>query len=191
MDINDAIKRRRTIRQFKQEKVSKKNLIQLLEAARLAPCASNNQKIRFMVIESEDKVKDVFDQTAWGGHVKPRRQPQWGKTAPLTFILVTAPSDTGQLSAVDAGAAIQNMMLKATGMGHGCCWIGAFKADKVAEILELSRGTKPLFLLAVGVPAEAPLQEDIGKDGDTKYYLDKNNCLHVPKYTVDAVTTWV
>ena len=191
MDINDAIKRRRTIRQFQQEKVNKSDIIELLEVARLAPCGGNMQKIRFMVIETEDTVKKVFEQTAWGGHVKPKRNPEWGKTAPLTFLLVTAPATTGQIGAVDAAAAIQNMMLKATAIGLGCCWIGAFKADKVAEVLELPSEIKPLFLLAIGVPAESPLQEDIEAGDDIKYYLDDNNCLHVPKYTVDAITSWV
>ncbi len=191
MDVKDAIRRRRTIRQFKQEKVGKESIMKLIDAARFAPCGGNMQKLRFMVIEKEETVKKIFEQTVWGGHVKPRRNPEWGVSAPLSFILVTSPVNAGQVAVADAGAAIENMLLQAVGMGLGCCWIGAFKVDNVAEILQLSKDLKPVFLLAIGVPAESPLQEDIKEGDDVKYYLDDNNCLHVPKYTVDSITTWI
>ena len=191
MNVNDAIKKRRSIRRFKQEKVSRVSLRELLDSARLASSGGNMQKLRYIVIETEDIVKKVFEQTAWGGHVKPKRNPEWGVSAPLTFILLTASDPTGLLAVADASAAIQNMQLKATAMGLGCCWIGAFKAENVSEILELPEDIKPVFLLAIGVPDESPLQEDIENGDDTKYYLDDDDRLHVPKLTVDSLTQWV
>jgi hypothetical protein len=48
-----------------------------------------------------------------------------------------------------------------------------------------------LYLLAVGYPDESPVMENIQADAPTKYFLDKNNRLHVPKYTINAITKWI
>ena len=49
---------------------------------------------------------------------------------------------------------------------------------------------KTLYLVALGVPDESPVMENIKEGDSAKYYLDKNDVLHVPKYTVNALTTW-
>ena len=52
-------------------------------------------------------------------------------------------------------------------------------------------GLQVRYLLAVGYPAELyPVQDEIGPDGNPDYYLDAEDRLHVPKYTVDALTEW-
>jgi FMN reductase [NAD(P)H] len=191
MNTKEAIEKRRTIRRFKQELVTDNEIRELLNAARLASCGGNMQRIRFKAIKNIDIVKKIFDETAWGGLVKPNRNPEWGENAPLSFILLTGPEKGGTLIHADAGAAIENMQLCATEMGIGCCWIGAFKKEPVSEIVSLPEGREALYLVAVGYPDESPVKEDIDTNGSPKYYLDDNDCLHVPKYTVDALTDWI
>jgi len=190
MNIKEAIRKRRTVRRFKQKAVSNNEIIELLNAGRLASCGGNMQRIRYIVIKSQDLVKKVFDETAWAALVKPKRNPEWGRNAPLLFVLLTASIKDGNLIHADAGAAIGNMQLCATDIGLGCCWIGAFKKKTVSKILSLPEDREALYLLAVGYPDESPIQEDIDADGSPEYYLDDNDCLHVPKYTVDALSEW-
>ena len=191
MKTKEAIEKRRTIRRFKQKSVSNDEIRELLDAARLASSGGNMQQIRFHVIQKNDVVKQVFDTTLWAAFVKPNRTPEWGKNAPLSFILLTGPENAGSLICADAGAAIENMQLCATEMGVGCCWIGSFGKEKVSTILSLPEDMEALYLLAVGYPDESPIQEDIDINGSPKYYLDEDDCLHVPKYTVDALTEWI
>ena len=191
MNIKEAIKNRRTVRQFKQDMVKDDEVRELLDAARLASCGGNMQRIRYIVIHSREIVQKVFDTTAWANLVKPKRTPVWGKNAPLMFILLTGPSNPGAIVHADAGAAIENMQLCAVEHGLGCCWIASFDKKRISEILSLPRYREPLYLLAVGYPNEEPIQEDINTDGSPEYYLDDNDRLHVPKYTVDALTKWV
>ena len=66
----------------------------------------------------------------------------------------------------------------------------SFSYREVNKILELNDSSKVLYLLAVGYPDEMPIMENINGAGSAKYYLDKANCLHVPKLTVDAITEW-
>jgi nitroreductase len=188
MEFKDVIAARRTIRRFKQVQVLEGELREMLDAARQASCGGNMQRLRYIVIQDKETVEKIFKETAWGGHVTPKRNPEIGKTAPLTFVAVTAAADTDPQA--DAGAAVQSMELAAWNIGVGCCWIGAYNRTNVTNILDLPEDRKILFLLAVGYPDELPVQEDIGLEDSTKYYLDENDVLHVPKYTVDAITEW-
>ena len=192
MDISDAIRKRRTIRRYKQEAVDDKLLLELIDSARFAPSASNMQQLRYIVIRSPETVKNIFQQTGWGGAVKPKRSPEWLKDAPPAFIAVIAPAESVKNFKhvfSDSGAAIQNILLKAVELGLGTCWIGSFK-EEVNSILGLGADRAVMYLVAVGYPDESPLQEDIGSGGSTKYYLDEKDVIHVPKYTPAAITEW-
>ena len=191
MTILEALKARRTIRLFKQASVSSDDLRDMLDAARQTSCACNGQLLRYVVVKSSDDVKNVFEQTAWAGLVKPRRTPVWGVSAPAAFIAVVGPKDANSMTYSDAGAAIQSMQMAAYEKGLGCCWLGAINREKLHGLLGLQEKQEVFFLLAVGVPDEQPVSEDISDPKDVKYYLDDNNQLHVPKLTVDTITRWL
>lgn len=190
MEFSAVVKGRRTIRRFKQIPVPEADLRVMINAARLSPSGGNAQPLRYIVIREPKLVSAIFENTAWGGLVKPRRNPEPGKTAPLTFIAVVAPRENSNILSTDAGAAIQNMLLTAYSSGIGCCWIGAFKRENVDLILNLPEKLSVIYLVAVGYPDESPVQEDIDAGMSEKYYLDDNDVLHVPKFSVDAITEW-
>ena len=88
----------------------------------------------------------------------------------------------------DAGAAIMSMSFQALEEKLGTCWIGAFNAKEVANILETDKSEELLYLLAVGHPAENPVEDEISANESVAYYVDEFDTLHVPKYSVEAVT---
>ncbi len=190
MEFKELLKKRRTIRRFKQVQVFDKDIRYMLEAARVAACAANVQKLRYIVARDKQLVKGIFDNTAWAGLVSPNRTPEWGKNAPLTFIVIIAPEETGNIMHVNAGAAVQSMQYAAADVGLGTCWIGAYKKDEVQKLLDLPEPQETIYLLAVGYPDEEPVQDDINLDESMKYYLDSEDVLHVPKFKIDAVTQW-
>lgn len=190
MEFKELLKKRRTIRRFKQVQVFDKDIRYILDAARVVSCGANIQKLRYIVLQDKQLVKEVFENTAWAGLVSPYRSPEWEKNAPLTFIIVTSPRDAGGVIQANAGAAVQSMEYAAADAGLGSCWIGAYKKDAVEKILGLPREQETLYLLAVGYPDEEPVQDDIDIDESMKYYLDDEDVLHVPKFKVDAITEW-
>lgn len=189
MELLDSIKSRRSIRRFKQEPISESQLRELVSVAVLAPSAGNSQPLRYVIVNTPELVKGVFEQTAWAAHVRPHRTPVWGLSAPVAFIAVCVASgvENNPLAFADAGASVQNMLLRAVDLGLGACWLGSFDKEKVAEILDLE-DLGCIYLVAVGKPAESPVIEtvDIGKS--IKYYLDSSDVLHVPKHDPVAIT---
>lgn len=189
MELTEAIRKRRTIRRYKQTPVEREKLEQLIEAARLAPTGGNMQQLRFIVIQNKELLEKVFKQTAWGGLVKPKRNPELGKSAPMAFIAVTSNSNS-LVQVTNAGAAVQNILLRAVDLELGCCWIGAFNKENTHQALSLPEETELLYLVAVGYPDESPVSEDVSTGDSVKYYLDDQDVLHVPKLTVDSLTEW-
>ena len=182
MNFTEVLNSRRSIRRFKQDKIEDVVLLSLIDAATKAPSAGNTQPLRYFIIREKELLAQIFAQTAWGGHVRPARDPQLGVTSPTAFIAVCTQNQGESASgSADAGAAIQNILLAATDLGLGSCWIGAFNKAKVNELLKLDKLTA-LYLVALGYPAEAPVMERINKGDSTKYTLDENDVIHVPKY---------
>ncbi|MBR2625185.1 MAG: nitroreductase family protein [Lentisphaeria bacterium] len=190
MDFSTLSPARRTIRRFEQRIVPDEMLKHLIDMARFASCASNKQRLRYVIIRENELVRKVFETTAWAGMVAPKRTPKWGIDAPLDFIAVTAPVNAGEIIHADAGAAIQSIQLAAWECGLGCCWFASFKKAEVTELLNISPDREILYLIAVGFPAENPVGEK-AVDGDVAYYLDENDVLHVPKLPVDELCSWM
>ena len=191
MDALSVIKNRRTIRFFKQQVVSNEEITSLINFARMASSAANAQRLRYIAITSPKLVEEIFNLTAYAGHVKPKRSPIWGKNAPLTFIAITGPADAGPTLYADCGAAIENLQLAAWEMGIGCCWIGSFDKSVAETLLKTPLGSQILYLVAIGYPDECPTSCDIDEKEDTKYYLTEDDTLVVPKIKVEGLLKWL
>ena len=191
MDFTEILQRRRTIRRFAQRPVADTDLNALLEAARLASSAANRQPLRYIVVRTPSLVAQLLPLTAWAALVKPHRTPILGQSAPSAFLAVTVPADAhSEWTQADAGAAIQSIEFGAVNLGLGCCWIGAFQREKVAELLQLPASQKLLYLVAVGYPDETPCHEDAPDENHLNYYLDADDQLHVPKLTTLQIAVW-
>ena len=179
MDVYEAITTRRTIRRFKQDPIDAAVLEKIVNAARLAPSGSNSQPLEFVLVTDPGVRKAVFDQTAWGGRVRPRRNPQPGQE-PTAWVVVLVNSQRGPDTAPhDAAAAIENMLLTATAEGIGTCWIASVQKDDLAKALNIPDHCRIDSVVAFGYPDESPVLEET--DEDIAYYLDDNDVLHVPK----------
>ena len=191
MDFSALLRKRRTIRFYRQMNVAEEHLVRMIEAACQAPSAANNQLLRYTVVRNPDLVQAVFYHTKYGGRVMPKRSPEWEYNAPRAFSAVSAVKTAPQIPPVvyaDAGAAIMSMLFQAVNEKLGSCWIGAFNAKEVTNILEIPEKEQLLYLVAVGHPAENPVEEEIDRNGNVAYYLDEYDRLHVPKYSLESVT---
>ena len=150
MDVLEAIKQRRSIRQFTDEPIEKDVLERLLDAARWAPTASNQQRWRFVVIASPS-VKELIRKFAPGIFAMP---------AAFIVICVEKAPDAKPWDEVtylaDCAIAAQNVMLAAYEMGIGSCVALSYAKVAIKEILNLPDGVEPLLIVTLGYPAEAP-----------------------------------
>lgn len=152
MDVFEAIKKRFSVRKYADQAVEEEKLLEILDAARLAPSASNRQEWRFVVVTNSD-TRTQLSQAA-------KCQP-FVAEAPVV-IACLADTDQhrmacGQLSyPIDVSIAIDHMTLAATALGLGSCWIGAFDAAQVRKILSIPENIEVVELLTLGYPTTEP-----------------------------------
>lgn len=149
MNFHDLISSRQSIRSFKAKVPGQDVLEQIMEAARVAPSAVNFQPWEFIVVSSEQMIEKV--------HRCYHRD--WFKTAPVCVIALgnhkvawKRAADAKDHTDVDLAIAIDHLILQATELGLGSCWVCNFDTDKVVELLDLPAYLEPIALIPLGYP---------------------------------------
>ncbi len=185
MNVREAIEKRRTIRKFTQRKIDKAELHELIDCARLAAYGANLQPLKFRTITDEE-VEKVFPHTKWAGYLSDGTPKEGERPTAYIAILGDADIKKNEDFGVDAGAAITNMMLRATELNLATCWFGSINRKELVEILNIPENLRLLYILAVGEAAQESVSCDM-KDGDVKYFLDENDVLNVPKRSLEEI----
>lgn len=152
MNTYDAIKTRRSVRSYSSQPVDDATLDRILEAARLAPSASNRQEWRFVVVR--DPATRMKMMAAASGQ-------KFVAQAPVV-IACCAETDghimrCGQACyPIDVAIAIDHITLAAVEEGLGTCWIGAFSEPDVKAILDIPNRIRVVELLTLGHSADEP-----------------------------------
>jgi nitroreductase len=146
MEFFDVINKRQSIRSYKSNSIEKYKLDRILDAARLAPTAKNLQAFKIFVIETKnikEKIKKIY----------PR---EWFTDAPLLILICSIPAknwirnDGKNYSDVDSAIVMDHMILAATDLGLGTCWIGAFDKKAAIDILGLDDELEPIAFTPLG-----------------------------------------
>jgi len=160
----DAILHRFSCRAYKSDTVPKEHLNQILEAARLAPSACNQQPWRFIVTLKKDIQRQIVEK----GFL-PGIKMTWALEAPVLVVMGMERSFvTHRLAAsvsgvdypwMDLGIAGEHLVLAATELGLGTCWIGWIKPNVIRTIVAWPGSIKPAAVITVGYPMESGARE--------------------------------
>jgi len=143
MDVFEAVEKRRSVRSYEPTPVSKDILEKVLEAARVAPSASNRQPWHFIVVTDGEKRKELSK----GLYAK------FMVNAPVVIVACGNEQVSPRWYVVDVSLALQNMVLTAAGEGLGTCYVGSFDEKAVKELLKIPDDLRVVVLLAVGYPS--------------------------------------
>ena len=151
MDFWQVIRKRHSVRHFDWvREVTNEQIEKLIEAAQMAPSAGNSQDWEFIVIK-EPEIKRQL--------VKAASNQTFIAEAPVVIIVCINLEKIQQrygkrgkdlYSIQDTAAATQNILLAATDLGLGTCWVGAFNEDEVKQILKLTKNLRPVIIIPVG-----------------------------------------
>ena len=179
MSLYELILTRRSIRQFKQDPVSKDILEKLVNSARLAPSGANLQPLEFVAVDDGELKKELFSCLKWAAYIVPEGNPKPG-CEPTAYVVILVNLDIRESGYErDVGAAVENMILTAWEKGIGSCWIANADTDRIQEMLKVPENYRIDSVLALGYPAEEPKIEEM-KDS-VKYWKDSQGQLHIPK----------
>ncbi len=164
--VLDAILGRRSIRDYANRPVSEEQVKTLLEAAMAAPSASDRRPWQFIVVRDPELRRGLAHTHQFSG---------MAEKAPVVFV-VCGDEQASAHWMVDGSAATENLLVQATAMGLGGCWVAIFPREErerhVRELLGIPSGIRVLCLVPLGYPA-AP------KPPRTRY---EERCVHYDRY---------
>ena len=188
--IKETVFESRSFRSFDEsKKITKEELLDLVDTARLCPSAVNRQPLKYRLVYEHDEVEEFLAITKWAGLLPDIKLPPDGHH-PTAFIVMccdTSVCENPDSARFDAGIAAQTIMLQAFESGYGGCMIGAFNPEEASKTLFIPKKYKPIVALALGVPDETVFICNLKDDGDTKYFRDKAGLHFVPKRSLEDV----
>jgi len=135
MQLDKAIKSRKSVRKFKDKKPDWRDIIECIDAARYAPMAGGNFTLKFIITEDEEKIKTIANAA----------QQEFIKQAKFVVVVCSNPLRTlnaygkqGKIySRQQAGAAIQNFLLKIQEKKLATTWVGHFVESIIKQTLKI------------------------------------------------------
>ena len=160
MTVQETIARRVSCRAYQTKPVPEADLMLILEAARFAPSACNQQPWRFAVVRDLEVRRQIVEAGFLPGF-----KMTWAIDAPVHVVIGMERSFvTHRLAAsvsgvdypwVDIGIAGEHLVLAATELGLGTCWIGWIKPRVVARLVGWPGSVKPVAVITVGYPCDS------------------------------------
>ena len=188
--FKDLVIKNRSYRGYDESRnITKEELLEIVDCARLSPSSINGQPFKYYLAWESEQVTAIQRMTKWARALPDMVLPHPGK-CPTAFIVICQDTTFEKSLAryqKDVGIVAQTMLLAATEMGLGGCMIGNFGAAAVKETLGLSKELAPMLILAIGKPDEEIVLTEVGEDGSIAYYRDENDVHFVPKRSLEDV----
>ncbi len=155
MQFSEVIKKRYSVRAYKSEPVPDDKLQQVLEAACLAPTATNRQPFQLLVVHTggrEEELSRIYSRP-------------WFVQAPIVICACGVRAqgwirrDSKSYLDVDVAIAMDHLTLAATDLGLGTCWIGAFDPTAAREVLGIPDDVEPIVFTPLGYSNDQPREK--------------------------------
>lgn len=153
MEYFELIAARYSVRAYRPDLVEDEKLQAVLNAARLAPTAANRQPIQLIVMHTaghEEEIGKIY------------RRP-WFVQAPIVIAVCAISSqawvresDRFNARLIDAVIVVDHLILAATSLGLGTCWVAAFNVEAARSVLRLPDEVEPIIFTPLGYPADEP-----------------------------------
>jgi nitroreductase len=157
VDLYQVLQDRRSVRKYIADQVPEEKLMRILEAARIAPSWSNKQCWKFIIVRDPEKKKQLAESM-------PSDNPAVravGEMAPIVIVLCADPKESGNQDGkgyylLDAGLALQQLMLAAHAEGLATCWVAWFDEVKARAACAVPPEYRVVALTPLGIPEKQP-----------------------------------
>jgi len=183
MRLEEAIKKRRSVRRYLDKKPDWRKIIRAIDSARFAPSAGGHFALKFILVSDKKKIQKLAEAA----------QQNFVGTAKYVVVAV---SDNSQLvrnygdrgaryASQQAGAAIENFLLSLTEQGLVTAWVGYFYDEQVKEVLEIPDDLIVEAIFPIGRETKVKTSGKLKKELDNILFFDKwGNKEMVPKTRV-------
>ena len=148
LNFEEVVLKRRSIRRYKEAPIPREIILKILEAARVAPSASNKQPWHFIVVENKETIRQLA-------------KSEWAAKAPLMIVGLADQEASPNWCSNDLGIAFEHIALAATDLGLAGCWMGQTgREDLIRKLLGVPEKLRPVVVMPIGVPDETPAPKE-------------------------------
>ena len=181
----------RTYRRFEQEPVPEEIVREALENARIAASAGNQQPLRFVVIQSPEKLAEMQTMVHWAALLpKEIGTPVEGEQ-PTLFIVIEKAKKNIPSGEYDIGIACDRIGLTMWEHGFGSCIIANIEKKRIHELIGTPEEFEARVVMGIGKPQHKSTIVDLPESGETKYYVDEKRDYYVPKRAFDDIVRFL
>lgn len=184
MEFFEVILKRHSVRKFLPKPVEEAKILKIFEAVRLAPSWRNRQCWEFIVVRDKATINTL-------AKFRPHRYNIniFLKDAPVIIVALADPKKSGRIGdqsyyLVDVGIALEHLVLAATDLGLGTCWLGAFDERLIKKSLGIPEKIRVVALTPLGYPQTKPgiLDKAIKTFARSKYRKTLTEFVFFEKY---------
>lgn len=173
MELNESIRKRRSIRKYKKDDVNNKIIEDLIESALLAPSAKNRQPWEFMIVKdkTKNKIADIMleqlkeskvslEKKIYNVNSSVKATANIIKQAPILILVFKSKEDNWIIGdSLSIGAAIEHICLRATDLELGSLWIRdiVYTQKEIAKLVGKD-DMELISAISIGYPDENPKQ---------------------------------
>jgi nitroreductase len=190
-ELNELMQGCRTYRRFLQEPVEEAVIREMLENARIASSARNDQPLYYYAVTSPEKVRAMQPLVKWAASLPPELGTPKAGEQPTAFLVMVKKAGANAFSDVDVGIAMHTLALTAWSHGIGSCMMGAINIPEIRKLFDVPEEDQIRLVLALGKPSHTSTVVPVGPDGSTDYYLDEARNYYVPKRAFEDIVRFV
>ncbi len=185
--IADLIKANRSCRRFFEEQpIDLETLESLVDLARMSASGANLQPLKYILTCRPALNAEIFKCLGWAAYLKDWPGPEPGER-PAAYIVILGDRNISKEFGVDHGIAAQSILLGARDVGLAGCMLGSINRKELRGVLDLPAHLDILLVLALGKPKEEIVLEEVGPDGNIRYWRDDKAVHHVPKRSLSEI----
>lgn len=166
--LDKIIQSRRSIKKYKSKTPDWRVILECVDSMRYAPMAGNNFSLKFILVEDPEKISKLAEYS----------EQNFIADAQYAVIVCTVPTRTKtayeergeKYLKQQAGAAIQNFLLKITEAGLATCWVGHFYDDKVKRLLKIPDDAEVEAIFPIGYALEKPKKRELVNFDSVMYF---------------------
>lgn len=187
--FNRLVANNRSCRRFEHaHKIDTKTLESLVDLARNCASAANKQPLKFIICRDETKNEEIYSCLAWAAYLTDWPGPERAER-PSAYIVIMGDHSISDNFWCDHGIAVQTILLGARTLGLGGCMFGAINIKKLKDYLTIPDTLEVKLVVALGKPVEEIQIDEVGENGDIRYWRDENRVHHVPKRKLSDLIT--
>jgi len=190
MQFKDLVKKSRSYRGYDESRrISREELLELVDCARFAPSSVNRQPLRYYLASEQEQLDRIQPLTGWAQNLPGHGLPYPGHR-PTAFIVICQETEWEPATdryLRDVGIVAQTILLAAAEKDLGGIMIGNFSPRRISAALELPDHLVPMLILALGKPDETIVLTEASAGESVRYYRDENDVHYVPKRKLEDV----